>query len=360
MANMNARERVMAAVNHVQPDRPPYTFGMMPELSRRLQAELGVDSAGLQHMFGGDLRGIQPRPGITASPIHYADPTIEVTPEGYYRDIWGVDFALVAHAHGNYVNLARHPLKGATSAATLDAHRHWPKAEWWDYRAVRADCLAASPYATIGHSRGFFEISWFLCGLDDFLTSLVLAPGLACAVMDRVLAYLLERMERVLSAAAGSLDLFQLNDDVGTQNGLMIGPELWRRYIKPRLKQQVDLCKRYQVRVEYHSCGSVREIIPDLIELGIDIINPVQSRAAGMDPFELKREFGPDLTLHGGIDEQELLPYGSPQEVSAYTKRLVDIVGRNGGLIVAPCHTLQNDTPTENILAMWQVLANTA
>jgi uroporphyrinogen decarboxylase len=357
---MNPRERVMAAVEHVQPDRTPYTFDMMPDLSRRLQADLGLDGAGLRRMFSGDLRGVGPLPGHTASPICYADPTIGVTADGLYRDIWGVDFALVAHATGSYANLARHPLAEANTIPALDLHRYWPSADWWDYGLVKEACLAAAEYATMGHSRGFFEISWFLCGMDNFLASLVLDPPFACAVMDRVLAYLLERMNKLLSAAAGTLVMFHLNDDVGTQNGLMVSPELWRRYIKPRLKLQVDLCKRHQLKVEYHSCGSIRAILPDLIELGIDVINPVQSRAAGMDPFELKREFGAHITLHGGIDEQELLPHGTALEVSDYTRRLVEIVGRNGGLIAAPCHTLQNDTPTENILAMWRVLADTA
>ncbi|MBC7327799.1 hypothetical protein H5T87_06755, partial [bacterium] len=103
-----------------------------------------------------------------------------------------------------------------------------------------------------------------------------------------------------------------------------------------------------------HSCGSVREIIPDLIEIGLDVLNPVQPRARGMDPFELKKEFGKHLTLHGGVDEQELLPRGKPEEVKDYVKRLIDEVGKDGGLIVAPCHTLQPDTPTENVLALYE------
>ena len=352
---MTSKERVLSAIEHrLTKGRPPFTFSAMPELYERLKRDLKLDDAGMREKFGGDIVWVGPFPKKQASPIAYADPTIEITPEGYYRDIWGVDFRLVEYGTGRYVDLVRNPLRDACNLEDLENYHYWPSPDLWDYSTIKSQCVANSDHATIGHSRGFFEISWFLRGMDNFLSDLLLNPSFACAVMDRVLDYLLERMERVLSSADGLLTMFEINDDVGGQNSLLINPELWRKYIKPRLRKQVEICKKYGVKVQYHSCGSVRAIIPDLIEIGIDVLNPVQPKAKGMDPFELKREFGKYITLHGGVDEQELLPRGKPEEVRDYVKRLIEEVGKDGGLIVAPCHTLQPDTPTENILALYE------
>ncbi len=351
---MTSRELVISAIEHRHTPRPPFTFSAMPELYKRLKEDLQMNDEEMRERFGGDIVGVGPIPKRQASSIAYADPTIEVTPEGFYRDIWGVDFRLVEHSAGRYVDLARHPLRDVSSGRDIENYPYWPSADLWDYSTIKAQCLANINYATIGHSRGFFEISWFLRGMDNFLSDLLLNPPLACWLMDKVLEYLLERMERVLSSAEGELTMFELNDDVGGQNALLVSPEHWRKYIKPRLKEQVELCKKYGVKVQYHSCGSVRAILPDLIDIGVDVLNPVQPKARGMDPFELKREFGRYITFHGGVDEQELLPRGKPEEVRNYVKRLIEEVGKDGGLIVAPCHTLQPDTPTENILALYE------
>ncbi|MCC6443264.1 MAG: hypothetical protein IT210_07385 [Armatimonadetes bacterium] len=353
---MNSRERVLAAVGHRQPDRTPYSFAAMPELYERLKNDLLLDDAGMQRMLGGDLAGVGPSPGRQASQTAYADPTIEVTPEGYFRDIWGVDFRAVTNSVGTYIDLTRNPLRDYDTPESLEDYAYWPSPDLWDYSGLYRQCLEQSERAAIGHSRGFFEISWFLRGMDNFLSDLLSDPAMACGVMDRVLDYLMERMRRVLEAAGGYLPLFEINDDVGSQKGLLVGPDLWRRTIKPRLKEQVALCKRYGARVQYHSCGSVREILPDLIEIGIDILNPVQPLAAGMDPFALKREFGRDIAFHGGIDEQELLPRARAAQVRDHVRRYVEAVGRDGGLIAAPCHVLQPDTPTENVVALYEAI----
>ncbi len=353
---MTSKERVLLAVSHRETGGPPFTFSAMPELYERLKGDLGLDDAGMREMFGGDIIWVGPLPKRQASPIAYADPTIEITEEGYYRDIWGVDFKPVEYPTGRYVELVRHPLRDARSLEDLERYPYWPSADLWDYSTVKSQCLQNKDYATIGHSRGFFEISWFLRGMEGFFSDLILDPPLGLGVMDRVSEYLLDRMERVLFSAEGELTMMEINDDVGGQNGLLVSPDVWRRYIKPRLKKQVEVCKRYGVIVQYHSCGSVRAILPDLIEIGIDVLTPVQPLAQGMDPFELKREFGKHITFHGGVDVQRLLPYGKPEEVRDYVKRFIEAVGKNGGLIVAPSHNLQPDTPTENILAMYQTI----
>jgi uroporphyrinogen decarboxylase len=355
---VTSRERVVATINRSRFDRVPYTFSAVPELYNRLKTEIGFDDQAMLEKFGGDIRFIEPLAKNTASNIRYADPTIEITPEGFYRDIWGVDFDKVHHGSGVYIDLVRSPLEHIDSVDELNDYPYWPSVDSWDHSNIKEQCIANNQYATIGHTRGFFEIGWFMRGMGNFLTDLLLNEKLACELMDRVLDYLLQRMEHILSAASGTMTMFEINDDVGSQNGLLISPTLWRKFIKPRLKRQVDLCKRYGVKVQYHSCGSVATILPDLIEIGIDVLNPVQSLAQGMDPFVLKREYGKYITFHGCVDEQYLLPYGTPAEIRDYVKRLIDEVGKDGGLIVAPCHALQIDTPTENVVALYETFWN--
>ncbi|MBC7328008.1 hypothetical protein H5T87_07825, partial [bacterium] len=158
---MTRKEIVLTALEHKQPPRPPFSFSAMPELYERLKRDLKLSDEEMWKKFGGDIIFVGPIPKFQASPIAYADPTIEITPEGYYRDIWGVDFRVIEHTTGKYVDLIRHPLAYISSSQDLENYAYWPKAEIWDYSTIKSQCLAYSQYATIGHSRGFFEISWF-------------------------------------------------------------------------------------------------------------------------------------------------------------------------------------------------------
>ncbi|GAG38087.1 unnamed protein product, partial [marine sediment metagenome] len=200
--------------------------------------------------------------------------------------------------------------------------------------------------------RGFFEISHFMCGMDKFMMDLALNPEFACCLMDHILDYLLEDTRRTLGAGNGNYTIYEYNDDIASQRGLLISPQMWRRYIKPRMAKVCDLIHSYGTKVRYHSCGSVYTIIPDLIEIGVDILSPVQPLAADMDPFRLKKEFGNNLAFHGAIDIQELLPKGSEQDVRNQVRRTIDMVGKDGGYILAGSHTIQADAPLENIIAM--------
>ncbi len=192
-------------------------------------------------------------------------------------------------------------------------------------------------------------------GFDEFLLDLAIAPERAAAVMDRVQAYLMERTRRILEAGRGLIDMIEYNDDVGGQNGLLISPAAWRQHLKPRMAEFIRLCKPYGVAVRYHSCGGIRPIIPDLIEIGVDVLNPVQTTARGMDAEGLKRDFGDRLSFNGGIDTQGLLPHATADEVRRETRRLIDTLGRDGGLILAPSHVYQADVPVENVVAVYEV-----
>ncbi len=352
---MTSKERVRAAVEHRQPDRVPIDYQARDEVSAALRELLGVGAAdSLEERLGIDLRCVGPAfEPPKASPLCYADPTVEVTGDGTHMDIWGVGFKPNRTALGSYMDLASSPLKGLSSEEELGGYP-WPSADMWDYSRVREEAESRADHWVWTHSRGCFEISWFLRGFDRFMMDLAANPGLACAVMDRVLDYLMERTRRVLDAGRGLIDMVEYNDDVGTQGGLLISPDMWRRLLKPRMASFVGLCREYGCVVRYHSCGGIRPIIPDLIEIGVDVLNPVQTLAAGMEAEALKRDFGGRLTLNGGIDTQRLLPNASADQVRQEVRRSIDVLGRSGGYILAPSHVFQPDVPVENVLAVYE------
>jgi uroporphyrinogen decarboxylase len=192
-----------------------------------------------------------------------------------------------------------------------------------------------------------------LCGMDKILTDMALHPELACAVFDRFTDFYVAYYDKMLSAARGRIDLFRIGDDIGTQRGALISPAMFRQFVAPRLQRLVDLAHSHDTKVMFHSCGSVTAFIEALIEIGVDILDPIQVRAAGMDPARIKSAYGSRVCLHGAVDTQYILPQGSPGEVAENVRQMIDILGAGGGFVLAPCHVLQTDVPTENVRAMY-------
>jgi uroporphyrinogen decarboxylase len=311
--------------------------------------------ADLRAFFGVDMGGTGPAPKRQASPVCYADPTREVTADGLFIDLWGVGFRRAQTPTGEYIDIAYHPLAGDCDMEAIARHQYMDPDDW-DYSGVRALAELQSDKAVMLHCRGTFEIAWFIRGMDGLMLDLALEPVRACALLDRIQERLVERLRRNLEAVGDAADIVEYNDDVGSQNGLLMSPEMWRQYLRPRVAEIFDLIRASGKHVRYHSCGAVRDILPDLIDLGLEIINPVQPLARDMDPASLKREFGRHLTFHGGIDMQDLLPHATEQQVRDETQRLLDIMNEQGGWIACASHSLQPDTPPENIVAMYEVL----
>jgi len=353
---MTSKQRVLAALDHQQPDRVPVDFGAHPQVLADLRRYLGLgEDASFHALLGVDLAGVGPGIKRQASPICYADPTREVTEDGLFIDLWGVGFRRAQTPTGEYIDIAYHPLAGPRELSDIEAHTYMDPDDW-DYSRIGETAASLSPCAVGVHCRGTFEISWFIRGMDDFMLDLALEPKQACALLDRVQEPLLERLRRILEAGGDAVDIAEYNDDVGVQSGLMLSPEMWRKYLKPRIGEMFALIRSFGRRVRYHSCGGVRDILPDLIDLGLDILNPVQPLARGMEPLALKRDFGRHITLHGGIDMQALLPHASAPRVREETRRLLDTLNDGGGWIACASHNLQPDTPPENIVAMYETL----
>jgi len=229
--------------------------------------------------------------------------------------------------------------------------------EWFDVSHLRAEIkrLNRKEKRWIKcFGGGAFETPWYMRGLDQFLIDLIENPELAEAISRHAVDFFIARTRMIFEACDGQLDMILTGGDIGTQRGMMLAPDLWRKHIKPYSHKLFKTYAGWGVKLIYHSCGAIRPVIPDFIEMGLDVLDPVQPLAAGMDPVSLKQEFGAQLAFHGGIDEQHLLPHGSSRAVLEHTREMIRVLGRGGGYILAPAHAFQADTPTANILAMYR------
>lgn len=357
---MTSNERVAKVIVHEPPDRVAIDYYARSEVTLNLKKRFGLkETDSIEEFLGVDLYFTGPEIKKKADVLCYADPTVEVTPDGIYKDVWGVGFKPNSTSSGFYMDLAYSPLRNVTSLKEIENY-NWPSPDIWDYRNIGSGSNGEifSRYWVWAHSRGIFEISWFMRGFNEFMMDMIENPERANLIMDNVQKYLMERSRRILEAGNGRIDMIEYNDDVGGQNGMLISPKLWRRFIKPRMASFIKLCKGYGVKVRFHSCGGIRPIIPDLIEIGVDVLTPVQTLADGMGPEGLKRDFGDSITFNGGIDTQELLVKRDSRSVYAETKRLIEIFGKNGGYILGPSHVFQPDVALDNIIAVYEAVLN--
>lgn len=342
---MNARERMLAAINHEPVDRVPTDIWATAEAWAKLRAHFGegADVAALLHIDGMAWVGAA-----------YAGPPLPALPEGESADYWGIRRTRVAHPGGTYDEQSHYPLAAAASIDDLNRYP-WPRADWFDYSGMRE--RAAQARRTKAVHCGYMAPFYFhnqLRGLEQSLTDPLLEPAFTHELLRRMGDFFYEHHRRMFEACEGLIDVAQVTDDLGSQTGPMIGMDVYREFYAPHHKRFIDLCHEFGIRVMHHDDGSCRLFLPMLVEMGIDILNPVQWACPGMDMRELKREFGARLCFHGGVENQRILPFGSPEDVRAEVRHCIDELGGDGtGYILAPCHNIQGNTPVENILAMY-------
>ena len=356
---LNSRERYIAAINHQKPDRVPVELRFSAALEKRLKQDLKLDDQRLWEWIGQDSFTVRPSYLYAVTPIKYADPTCRVENNIYY-DIYQVPFKALDVGEGTYLEpMPVHPpLEDVETIQDLD-NFPWPTTADWDYSGLPV-LLDAKPNKTLWcRSRGCFQTATLMRGVEQLLVDMMLEEDLADAIFQHIFDFVYADAEKTLQAGNGQYTFIEYNDDVASQRGMIISPEMWRRFLKPRMKQFCDMAARYGAYVRYHSCGSVYEIIDDLIEVGVHILNPVQPMAANMDPREIKREFGDRICLNGAIDIQQLLPFGTPEEVKTEVKSLIRDLGENGGYILSAAHTIQTDVPTANIIALVEAIHET-
>ena len=343
-------DRVAKAVQHVRADRLPIDYIATSEAHTILKQYLGIDDdEALLRRIGCDLRRVDGKfvgpDDMTGAP--------GVTAQG--KDFWGVVWTPMANEFGSYNEMSYHPLGHAATVKEIEEYS-WPKVDWFDYSHLSDEIDRVNRderYGILFFAGGCFETPWYLRGMSQFLLDLVQCPDIAEAICSNVASFYKQRMLRAIEESKGKIDICLSGGDIGSQRGMILSPELWRERIKPYSSQLIRTFKDLGLMTMYHSCGSLVPVIEDLIEIGLDILDPIQPLAAGMEPVGLKARFGDRLTFHGGIDEQELLPHGTADEVRAEVIRLMDLLGEDGAYIVCPAHAFQPDTPPENIMAIY-------
>jgi len=351
---MNHRERVLTAMKHREPDRVPLFYRDVPEVDERLRRDLGLRGReALLEYFDIDFRWVGPAyVGPETSQVSKTCEVCEVS-----RDIWGTEYRYTVAGHGGYWEPIGSPLAGVTEIAALDAHT-WPSVEWFDFSALDEGLKCYAGYATMTDpgfsSPGVLATIQNLLGMERALADMLLRPDFYQALIDRIMAFNLAFLERYFDVAGNRLDFFRIGDDFGTQQGLLISPRSWRRFFMPTQIAMSAIAKRHGAYYYHHCCGAVRAMIPLFVEAGVDVLDPVQVKAAGMEPAALKADFGSRICFSGGVDEQELLPRGTPDEVRAGVRSLLDVMAPAGGYFVGPTHNFQADIPTANIVAMYE------
>jgi uroporphyrinogen decarboxylase len=383
MANetWTSRSRVEAALNHREADRVPYDLGgtiltgIHQHAYRRLRRFLGLPDGEIQiedmHQqlakvqedvkarFKVDVWGINPGKVPGASPPPWTD--------GDYHKIideWGIEWWMPVEG-GFYYDMRRHPLADVDTVAGLEKLK-WPDPVHparFEGMAARADALMNQrqvAYVLGRNAPGVWEISLWMRGFENFFCDMVEKPAFAEALMDKICEIKMQYWAKALEVLGPNVMMISEADDLASQSKCLCSPAMYRRFIKPRHTKLFAFIKQHAqvpVKIFYHSCGAVAPLIPDLIESGIDILNPVQVSAAGMDTRELKKRFGKDLAFYGGgVDTQRVLPRGTPQEVKDEVRRRIDDLAPGGGFIFNTVHNIQADVPPENILAMWEAL----
>lgn len=382
-----SRQRVNTALSHSQPDRTPVDFLATPEIWDELIKHFSLDASERNHasfydpawekilnIFDVDCRVVSydqfcvPPDKIrsTGSSIDWWGSFGRSTPgrmwrqvhqDGILSDIWGRKFKTVANPTGHFEELAAFPLAKAQTISDLRSHP-WPEPDWFDFSPI-PHVLNKLDVETERHIRfrigSVFEIAWQLRGMEQFMVDLATQPEIPLYIMDRLADVYLENTKRVLQLGEGRIDMVYLYDDLASQNNLLLSVNMWRSTIRPRQARIVEATKEWNIPVMYHTDGAAFKIIPELMEMGVDVLNPVQPGVKGMEFNRLKSEFGDKLSFHGGIDIVKTLPTGSEEDVRHEVHESIQTLGKDGGYIMASSHHIQAGTPLANIMAMYEI-----
>lgn len=368
--NSTHKDRVNQAMAFSKPDRTPRDFAAVPEVWRKLAGHFSTEdrNAILKHLDV-DCRIVsydsfccpstvsRTEVDQTASQERYSVGGMwrRVESDGSNRDIWGAHRKRVSTPFGMLDEFASFPL-GTVHTVEEARQYNWPTTDWWDFSTLRAmiGAFAESEVYNIRYRVGsVFETAWSLVGLEKFLVDLAMTPALPLYIMERIAEVHLDNLRRVLEIAEDMIDIVYFYDDLASQEGLLLGPEMYRRNIQPFHQRIIDIARSHGKLTMMHSCGSIYPLINQLIEMGLNILNPVQPAARNMNPEKLAKEFGGRIAFHGGIDVQHFLPTATPEQVRDKVHSTCEVLGKDGGYILSGSHHLQGDVPLENVLAMY-------
>ncbi|RJS93183.1 uroporphyrinogen-III decarboxylase-like protein [Candidatus Bathyarchaeota archaeon] len=339
--SMTPKERWLAVLQRRKPDRVPMDYWATPEVTEKLMKHLSVRS--LKEMY----ECLHIDAVITVNPKYIGPPIPEDS------DIYGCRYRNIRHRTGTYRECVYHPLANFNSVSEIKRKFEWPTVDLYDYSVIPDQIAGYEDYPIRGGGSEPFLIYKKLRGQKQAFIDLYLHPDIVHYCLDKLFEFCYENTRLIYKEVPGKIMLSYVAEDFGSQTGLLFSPDHIREFFIPRMKKMIDLAHRNGVYVFFHSDGSIRRIIPDMIEAGIDILNPIQWRCKDMDRKSLKRDFGDKVVFHGAMDNQQTLAFGSENDVRREVRENLMILGRDGGYILAPCHNIQPITPIENILAMY-------
>ncbi len=373
--SMTPRERVLAAINHQQPDRVPMVIGANNATGIKMQPYQGIKSlAGIQapdkyiydwpelgtaeideatlRRLHSDVRGV-----LDLEPGHVRRRNHERDPHSDYIDSWGSGQTEITP--GDWFP-GIHPLPEARTLEDLENYQGWPDMDdpsrVAHVRETARQLAEENQYAIMATPWLLFpfERAHAMQGMEAFLLNMAMDPEFTRALLEKITACCKQLMGHFLDELDGNVDIIKIGDDLGTQNSLMISPKMYREILKPIHADFISFIKsRSTAKIMFHSCGDVGPLIADFVDIGVDILNPIQTSTGSISDLPaLKKRYGNNMVFCGGIDSHRILPFGSVAEVRAEVKRVMQILGPGGGCMIGPVHTVMNDVPAENVLAM--------
>jgi len=380
---ITSEERIKITLQHSEPDRVPFDLGSTTitginiDSYKKLLFYLGIEKKNFPVLYERsgiaeihediliylkvDTRGLFPN---VYKPADWAKKRLENKDYWYIIDEMGVKWRMPKE-NGHYYDVAENPLKYASKKEDIDNYL-WPdftdsqKIDGLEEQAKRIQSETQCAIILEAPILNIFAFPPFLIGYENFFLNLASNPKFACYLMDKMLDFQLQYWEMALQKLMKYVLIVRMGDDLGTQSSTLISPSMYRKYVKPRhhkLFSSVKKMTKKKIYIFFHTDGSVYDIIPDLIEVGVDILNPIQYSAAKMDTKRLKNDFGRELTFWGGgIDTQDILPHKSPRQVKEEVKKKIDDLAPDGGFVFCPVHNIQYDVPPQNIIAMWEAL----
>lgn len=355
---MTSKERLLHAINHRPTDRPPVYCSIVPQLAEKLAAywDVPCPPALDSPMSGNRISWAEFMLRLGSDCVCVAScapdnaPTI-TREDGLIINEWGIGM----RNHGLYDDFELHPLAHASCPEDIENYP-FPSVDAPGRFRHAEESIAkyGSDYGIIGDLEcTMFETAWYMTGLEKLFMDMAMEEPYVDTLLDKIAHFHTEVGKKLIALGA---DIIWCGDDLGSQDGLMISPDMFDRYFAPRIRKMFQEFKNVNpdIKIAWHSCGSIIPLIPRFIDLGLDILNPIQPLAKGMDPQFLKNEYGDRLSFFGGICVQDLLPNKNPEEIKEEVRRRKSILGKKGGYVLAPAHNIQADTPLENVFALFE------
>lgn len=347
---MTKKERVRRAIQHQQPDYVPSSLEGVEAAWEKLKKHFKTDTKeGVWNALDIDLRNMYMPP--------YRGPKLSVVVnskgEQEYTGVFGERYVKKWNGMEYNNHTTFYPMAGIEDEDAFEKFTEWPNPDYFDYDEVKRFCDRNKDCGIRVGLPGPYQVFLQMYPPEDFYMLMVEEPELVKRMLNRFSEFYLELYERMLIAGDGAIDILRTCDDYGTQQSLLFSPSMWEEFFAENTKKLVNLAHKYGCYFMQHSCGAVRPIIPNLIQCGVDILDPIQ-KVVGMEVEALKNDFGDKLTFHGGIDTQRILPLGTPEEVRMETKNVIRVLNQNGGYILAPSQDFEGDVPLKNMLALYE------